>query len=150
VKKQVGKPTKAARTARRERIAAKVVAGSSIQAVADTEGLTRVWTSKELAAPETQAIVARLVDTSHIHMAGMFSKALTAIAEAFDARKEYVVAGQIEIGGPDHYARLKAANTLTDLLKAGRAATQPPKNNEERRLLTLDEINQALRAARGQ
>lgn len=109
-----------------------------------------MWTSKELAAPETQAIVARLVDTSHVHMAGMFAKALTAIAEAFDARKEYVVAGQIETGGPDHYARLKAANTLTDLLKAGRAATQPPKRNEERRLMTLDEINQALRASRGQ
>lgn len=148
--KRTGSPPKdRSRTARRTRIAAQSVAGESVTEIAKAEGLSRVWTSKELAAPETQAIVARLVDASSFRMAVMFDQALTAISDALRANKEYVVGGVIEEGGPDHYARLKAAQTLTDLIKAGRAATRAPDSEDgKRRLLTLDEIEQAIAANR--
>ena len=53
--------------------------------------------------------------------------------------------GQIIYGGPDHYARLAATKHLRDFLSAGRPAPKPPEK-EERRRLTLPELEALLKA----
>jgi hypothetical protein len=70
---------------------------------------------------------------------------MRAIEHALSARREYLTKdGQIMQGGPDHYARLAATKHFRDFLMASRPAPKQPE--EKRQLMTLQELEELLRA----
>src|SRR4051812_7793299 len=100
--------------------------------------------SREANSVECRQLTADFVNHEHELMLGLFYRSVHAIAEAFDARREYTPReGEVLQRGPDHYARLAAAKQLRDFLTAGRP---PAKVYEEdqNRPITLDEIHRAL------
>jgi hypothetical protein len=72
-------------------------------------------------------------------------ESMRAIEHALSARREYLTKdGQIMQGGPDHYARLAATKHFRDFLMASRPAPKQPE--EKRQLITLQELEELLRA----
>jgi hypothetical protein len=145
-------PVKSAPTAelRREgrltRIAKALVSGASVTETAEAEGIGRTLASREANSPECRQLLAEFVSDEHDEMRALFYRSLRAIEQALSARREYMTKeGEIIYGGPDHYARLAATKHLRDFLSAGRPA---PKQlgKEERRTLTLPELEELLKA----
>ena len=127
--------------ARRRRIAAGIVQGKSLAAIARAEGVSRQTIWKQAATAEVHQIVVAAVNHELERIGQMFGQALKAIEEAFRARM--VRAGKdgqpIDLG-PDHYARLTAVDRFIKLLTAGRPV---PKAVEVKRgdgTMTLAEL----------
>jgi hypothetical protein len=134
-------PKQAAKTARRGRIAAAVVAGTPLAQVARTEGLSRTWISREANATETRQIIAALVDHELDRLVVLFQRMLTVIEEAFGATRPGITEdGQRYDLGPDHYARLTAAKRFIELVTAGRPVPKAPDPSAQNRQPTWAEI----------
>jgi DNA-binding GntR family transcriptional regulator len=111
--------------------------------------LSRDWTRQELASAESRQILAGMVDRAFARAQKLFERSLSAIEEAFQAdRLQPGPKGSILVIGPDHYARLTAAKRFIELMTAGRAAPKAPDREQERRTLTLQEIEKAVQEAK--
>jgi hypothetical protein len=105
----------------------------------------RTLASREANSPECRQLIAEFVGDEWQEMRAVFYRSLGVIEDAFSARREYVTKdGQIIQGGPDHYARLAATKHFRDFLTAGRPAPKQPE--EKRQLMTLQELEELLRA----
>ncbi len=108
--------------ARCRRIAAGILAGEALAAIARQEGVARQTIWKQVKSEEVQQIVISIVNGEIEELRRIFSKMLHALGAAFEARV-------IRIGkdgkpvdlGPDHYVRLAAAERLLQVLTAGRS-----------------------------
>ncbi len=148
MKKTTPKPSDAVPVLRREarlaRIAGAIASGTKVTDIAEAEGISRVMASREANSIECRQLIADFVNHEHEMMLGLFYRSVHVIEEAFQARREYTTKeGEVQQGGPDHYARLAAAKQLRDLLTAGRPPAKE-KPEEKRRHFTLEEIETAL------
>jgi reverse gyrase len=127
------KTTTTKRTARRQRVAAKVAAGKTVTAIAREEGVSRATASADANSAETRQILAQLVDEHMVAVRRLFSSSLEVLSDALTA--ETVVlqpkTGMILTLGPDHYARLTAVGRLTRLLTAGRPVPRSAETEKE-------------------
>ena len=102
-------------------IAAGIVRGKSLAAIAREEGVSRQTISKQAASNEVQQIVVLAVNSQVERINGVFDRVLAVIEDAFEARLFRVGKdGAVVDVGPDHYARLTAVDRLIKLLTAGR------------------------------
>jgi hypothetical protein len=138
---------KVLKTQRRTRMAVKRAAGVPVTQIARQEGISRQWASAELSNPESQAIIAAMVDQHRERAQNLVPRLFAAIEDALEARKEYVLDGVPFEGGPDHYARLTAITRYQDLMKLGRAAPAKPAEEKSDRLITMDDIRRVLAEA---
>lgn len=131
VKPQRGRPvaqkgaTSATRETRRQKIAAAVVEGKPIAAVARETGVSRSWASREANSDGTKLLISELLDAHRDRVATLVDKALTRIDEALDATDLEGVPQQGKKKGelvfpPDHRVRLLAAKRIVELSLAGR------------------------------
>jgi biotin operon repressor len=122
---------KSASGGRSAKIAAALVEGKSLAAVARQEGVSRQAIWKQASAVHLRHIVPALVDAEWERIEALFLRTLQAIEEALHADLKRVAKdGTVVELGPDHYARLTAAKRLLELLTAGRLAQKEP---EERK-----------------
>jgi hypothetical protein len=136
------------RESRLARIAKALASGATVTEIAETEGIGRTLASREANSPECRQLLAEFVSDEHNEMQALFYRSLRAIEHALSARREYMTKeGQIIYGGPDHYARVAATKHLRDFLSAGRPAPKQAEK-EERRTLTLPELEELLREDR--
>jgi hypothetical protein len=92
-------------------------------------------------------LIAEFVGDEWQEMRAVFYQSMHAIEQALSARREYLTKdGQIMQGGPDHYARLAATKHFRDFLMASRPAPKQPE--EKRQLMTLQELEELLRASK--
>jgi hypothetical protein len=134
--------------ARRLHIAASVAGGRSIAAAARELGISREWASKIANAPETQQIIASLAQAHAERIYDLFDQALRVIQQAFRARRTAIRKGEVIDLGPDHYARLAAVGRLVQILTAGRPVPKPEERKEERRTITLEEVEALIEQSR--
>lgn len=113
----------AAREARRRTIAASLIAGESVTTIARKTGISRPWASQEANSPETQVLIADMLDKHADEMADLVARSLRAIRDAFGAK---------DGRQPDHRARLLAVKRVIELSQAGRV-----KGNESASATTL-------------
>jgi hypothetical protein len=136
------------REGRLARIAKALASGASVTEIAEAEGIGRTLASREANSPECRQLLAEFVSDERNEMQALFYPSLRAIEHALSARREYMTKeGQIIYGGPDHYARVAATKHLRDFLSAGRPAPKQAEK-EERRTLTLPELEELLREDR--
>lgn len=129
------------------RVAKAAMQGAKLTDIAAAEGVSAKTVARDLQSPQTQALIASLVDQQLEFMRESVFAAVHAVRGAFEARREYVINGVIELGGPDHFARLAAAKTLLEYMKAGRVAAQPVEASADR-TFTLEQIENVLKAAK--
>ena len=130
--------------ARRIQIATSVAAGQSIAATARQLGISREWASRIANAPETQQIVASLVNAQLERLYALFEAGLTVIERAFRARRKVMNKGEIVDLGPDHYARLAAVGRLVQILTAGRPIPKPKEQKQEYGLIDYDQLRRLV------
>ena len=100
--------------------------GKSLAQIGREEGVSRQTISKQLASAETRQIIVALTNREIDRVSEMFNRVLQVIDEGLDARRLQVRKGAVVDLGPDHYARLTAADRFMQLLTAGRPiATMP-------------------------
>jgi hypothetical protein len=134
------------REGRLARIAKALVSGATVTEIAEAEGIGRILASREANSPECRQLLAEFVSDEHNEVRALFYRSLRAIEQALSARREYMTKeGQIIYGGPDHYARLAATKHLRDFLSAGRPAPKQQEKEEERRRITLPELEALLK-----
>jgi hypothetical protein len=125
--------------ARRQRVAAAVVAGVPVAKIARGERVSRATASRVANSPEVRLLITALVEAQGEKIRALFAKGLDVIDESFAAMKPDVVTEKAVIaGGPDHYARLTGVKCLTALLTAGRQAQKP--EPPAKKTLTLEEL----------
>jgi hypothetical protein len=56
----------------------------------------------------TRLLIAKLLASHRERPSVLFDQTLDVIEDAFEARKMYLVRGEVVDGGPDHYGRLAA------------------------------------------
>lgn len=145
------------------------MAKAPLSAVAREENISREWASREAHHPETQLLVANLLDRHTAEVDQLVSKGLQCVAEALQAEDvshvpiktttsvrlavpatettPAVDAARIrelelvKVSKPDHYARLTAVKRLIELATAGRAVPKPV-DAAEAQLATLDQLQQ--------
>jgi hypothetical protein len=121
--------------------------GTTVTDIADAEGIGRTLASREANSPECRQLIAEFVGDEWQEMRAVFYRSMRAIEHALSARREYLTKdGQIMQGGPDHYARLAATKHYRDFLMASRPAPKQPE--EKRQLMTLQELEELLRASK--
>jgi hypothetical protein len=98
-------------------IAAAIIAGIKIAAVAKQLAASRSWSSREANALGTRQLLAELLVPYRERMKEVFGQVLEAMKDALEARKIFVVKGVIVDGGPDHYARLEAVKMFILLMR---------------------------------
>jgi hypothetical protein len=125
-----------------------VEAGRRIAAAAGELGISCEWASKIAHAPETQQIVAMLVQAQAERVWDLFEESLNAIARALRARRRGLWKGEVVDLGPDHYARLAAVARLVHIPTAGRALPQPAQRKEERRTISMEELEALIEQSR--
>lgn len=126
---------------RMARVAASLVRGKSVTAIAKNEGVSRATASKTANSPEVQLLITSLVEAERVKIRDLFQQGLTAVGESFQASRTIVTQlGEVVDGGPDHYARLTGVKCLTQLLTAGRQAVRP--EPAARQTLTLEDLKQ--------
>lgn len=103
----------AVRQKRRRVLAAAVVQGKPIAAVARSERISRSWASRETNSRETKLLIAELLDEHRAAVRKLVGRALKAIGGAFRA---------MDGKKPDHRVRLLAAKRVIELSMAGRRA----------------------------
>lgn len=125
------------RAARKVRLAAGALAGKTVTEMAEAEGISRSYASRELNADPTRQIVADMLAAHAVPLTALVARSLRAIGDAMDARGAQLGKTRIATSspkgakkvkeeyelfdlGPDHYARLTAVRRLIDLLTAGR------------------------------
>jgi hypothetical protein len=143
----VARKKPAARKARSQRIAASLVKGEKVAAIARDLGLSRTWASHEAHSPETQALIASMVDQRMPRMLQLLDKSLDAVLDSLKAMKQVLIRGKLTNAGADHFARLTGVKRFIELALAGRSIAKP----EERRAsgpFTLQDIEQAMTAAK--
>lgn len=130
-----GKPGAAtsARKKRRQKIAAGVIAGKAIAAVARDEGVSRSWASREANCTETKVIIASMLDRHVDKLEVLVGKALVAIHDAFRAK---------DGKRPDHRVRLIAAKRVIEMALAGRTAS----TSTEERTITWEQFQVLYRS----
>lgn len=101
----------ATRQARRQKLAAAVIAGKPIADVAKEEGVSRSWASRETNAPATRVLIDKLLDSHQERIAGLIPRCLDVIENGFEANDGLL---------PDHRVRLLSAKRLIELCSAGR------------------------------
>ena len=107
---------------RRLNIAAGIVGGKSLAAIAREEGVSRQTISKQAASNEVQQIVVLAVNSQVERINGVFDRVLAVIEDAFEARLCRVGKDGVAVDlDPDHYALLPAVDRLIKLLTAGRS-----------------------------
>jgi hypothetical protein len=84
------------------------------------EGHASSWAGREANAPGTRILIGELLEGHREQLNELFRLTLDLIESAFQARKIFVVRGVIVDGGPDHYARLKAAKLFIRLISSWR------------------------------
>jgi hypothetical protein len=138
-----------AANALRIEIATSVAAGQSITATARQLGISREWASRIANAPETQQIIASLVNTQLERLYDLFDAALTVIEQAFRARRKGISKGEVIDLGPDHYARLASVGRLVQILTAGRAMPKPKEQKQEDGLIDYDQLRRLVEGKLG-
>jgi hypothetical protein len=101
-------------------IAAALLAGITVAAVARQLGVSRSWASREANAAGTRILIAELLYSHRERLSRLFDQMLDVIEDAFQARKIYFVRGVLVDAGPDHYARIEAAKLFIQLLSSRR------------------------------
>jgi hypothetical protein len=89
-------------------------------AVARQLGVSRPWASREANAAGTRCLIAELLEPHREQLNELFRLTLDLIKDAFQARKIFVVRGELLDAGPDHYARLEAAKLVLRLISSRR------------------------------
>jgi hypothetical protein len=131
--------------ARRIQIATAVTAGQSIAATARQLGISREWASRMANAPETQQIIASLVNAHLERFYDLFDTGLRAIEGAFRARRKVMNKGEVVDLGPDHYARLAAVGRLVQIMTAGRPIPKPKEEKkQEDGLITFEQLRRLV------
>jgi hypothetical protein len=120
----------------------------SIAATARELGISREWASKIDNAPETQQIIASLAQAHAECIYDLFAEALKVIQQAFRARRRALRKGEVVDLGPDHYARLAAVGRLVQILTAGRPLPKPEERKEERRTISMEELETLIEESR--
>jgi hypothetical protein len=148
----------AAREAQSARLAAGVLAGEPVTAIAESEGISRTWASNRINSSEVQ-LVTGMVDLHRIRLDRLFSASLDVIEQSFEANQLAIEktrdrdSGELTVSvsvlGPDHYARLTGAKRLAEILTAGRPVPKPDAK-ESRSGATLQEIEELLSKRRVQ
>lgn len=100
-----------ARSQRRQKIAAGVIAGKPIAAVAREQGISRTWASREANSSETKVVIASMLDRHSVKVEALVALALHAVKKAF---------GAMDGKKPDHRVRLIAAKRVLEMALAGR------------------------------
>jgi hypothetical protein len=140
----MARQAKQAKTARTARVAADLIAGKTVNEIAERENVSRGTASAIANSPECLHLIARLVDAEMESVTAIFTKVLTSVDEALQARREYVSEGVVLQGGPDHYARLSAGKLFVALCLAGRPKPKDVAKPDEQRTFQLEEIEKAL------
>jgi hypothetical protein len=78
----------------------------------------------------------------------LFDEALRVIQQAFRARRRGLRKGEVVDLGPDHYARLAAIGRLVQILTAGRPVPRAEEKKEQRRTITLEELEALIEQSR--
>src|SRR5919197_542490 len=132
--KKIAIPKKAKRktkNARIPKVAAAVLTGTPLAAVARQEGVSRQAVHRDL--PQARQIISDLVDSNISDISVLFSLIVRVIREAADARRaEKLSDGTLVDLGPDHYARLAAAKRYIELVTAGRPAPKAQEETQDR------------------
>jgi hypothetical protein len=121
--------TSAKMVARRQKVAAGLVAGKSVTQLARETKISRSHLSREVNATETRLVLQELLAAHHKKVKRLVGRTLTAIDEAFKASKILPMhdsdgeAVTLD-GGADHYARLTAAKRVLELLDAAKPTGQ--------------------------
>ncbi len=126
-----------------------VAAGAKTGAVAEALGVGRTQAWRILRAEETQQLVVSMVNSRVAVLSSTFDRAIQAIQDALTADRPDVWtkdAGPFP-GGPDHFARMAAVQRLLQMLTAGRPKSKPPDVSEERRGMTLAELESKVHGA---
>ena len=90
-------------------------------------------------------MIAEFVGDEWEEMRAVFYRSMRSIEHALSDRREYLTKeGQIMHGGLDHYTRLASTKHLRDFLMASRPAPKQPENM----LMTLQELEEMLRASK--
>jgi hypothetical protein len=128
-----------------------LVGGKKIAQVARQEQLSRQWTSREAHQPQTEVLIAELLDRHGDRIEKLVERSIKVIEEAFEAEKVAVTKeGDILELGPDHYARLQSVRRLITLALAGRKiGTSIPEQPAGGRLRTMDEIRTKISGGHG-
>jgi hypothetical protein len=121
--------TSAKLAARRQKVAAGIVAGKSVTQLAKETKVSRSHLSREVNASETRLVLQELLAAHHKKVRKLVGRTLTAIDEAFKASKILPMHDSdgeaITLdGGADHYARLTAAKRVLELLEAAKPTGQ--------------------------
>lgn len=127
------------RAARRQKLAAAIVAGKTVTQAAAEAGISRAWASRELRQPETRLEIAALLEAHRERIHALVARSLDVIAEALKADRVALDRDGAAVNlGADHYARLQAVKRLVELC----AAAQPVERYEQRTSggLTLEEL----------
>jgi hypothetical protein len=136
-----------AQTARRQRIAADIVSGRKVSAIAKEHGISRPWASHEAHAEETQALIAALIDQRMPRMMALLDKSLDAVEQSLKAMKTVLVRSKVKNAGEDHFARLTGVKRYIELSLAGRILKKSG-DKKEAGPITLQAIEQALAQAK--
>lgn len=116
-------PQQAALKRRRQAVAEAIIGGETVTAIARREGKSRWQISREANAPATRLIIGQLLKRHERKIVGLVGKSLKAIDESFRAFRYAVDRDGDPVDlGPDHYARLKAAEKTMDLVKLAQPA----------------------------
>lgn len=138
-------PSKATRrkASRTTKVAAAVLAGEPVAAIARQEGVSRQTIYSDM--PQARQILAALVDRNIADIEVLFATFITVIREAATANRVEKLADGAKIDmGPDHYARLTAAKRFFELVQAGRPAPKAPEETPNRGI-TWAELQELVR-----
>jgi hypothetical protein len=117
-------PKKRPRERKREVIAAGLIAGKKMTAIAAAAGTQERNAYRIAAQPETQLLITKMFDPHRQRLRNMVVRAIRVVQEGFEA-KHYVRTGKerwsLRI---DHFARLRAVERFGDLLQL--AQGKPP------------------------
>ncbi len=136
-------------TARRQKVAAGIVAGKPTPAIAAETGASERTIARDRASSEVQQLIAQLVSRYAPELEALFVEAQAVIRASFRAHKwgiektktpdGCVLVNRVDLGR-DHYARLTGVKRLIELFTAGRPTPKAPEPPVEKRTLTLAEL----------
>lgn len=123
------------------RVVAATLAGKSVKAIGQAEGLGRNAVAAVLRSPGSQQLILELVRFNYSRIEKLFAGCLKAIDDGLKADK-VVVAGKGRLNlGPDHFARLTAVKRLLDVVSLGRPTAKSDDNeNSAPKQITYEDL----------
>lgn len=135
------------KTARRKILAEKIAAGDKISAIAEDCGISREHASREIREPETQALIAEMMDSRRVLALSLLDESLKVIRDSYKAKRFVVVDKTLKDLGADHFARLAGVQRYTALMLAGRIVKAEEKK-QTHGPITIQAIEAAILAHR--